>query len=416
MSLNFIHLSDLHLGKKIKSIKGDIDRYNEFYQTFEEIEYIIKQSKSKFVIISGDIFHNKLPSLEAEELFINFLINTYELVDYIFIISGNHDSDLKLKNLNTYNKVINKFSDKKIIIYTFSDLEDYFNNNSKLPYFKFKLKNTEILIILIPFIEYRLGLKFHQIFQIEKEYSYSKLHNILLSKILQDLDLNQNTIKILVMHIMLDIANLGNSESPLYTNDIYKVLINDISFDFHYIALGHIHKYQKIQNIYYSGSILPLDFGEDYKHGIILNTIENNLIKSEFIELKNHKKLITLELNENNENMNNLINQIENNKDSYIKIRISNALNSFDIQNLLNFDNVIRIEKYTKEQKKLISYDENSQQNQINTIDFSNILKIYEMYYKELKIDPNNKKPKNKEKLEIKLKKILNKLEEIINK
>jgi exonuclease SbcD len=413
MSLNFIHLSDLHLGKKIKSIKGDIDRYNEFYQTFEEIEYIIKQSKSKFVIISGDIFHNKLPSLEAEELFINFLINTYELVDYIFIISGNHDSDLKLKNLNAYNKLLNKFSAKKIIIYTFSDLEDYFNNNSKLPYFKFKLNNTEILIILIPFIEYRLGLKFHQIFQIEKEYSYSKLHNILLSKILQDLDLNQNTIKILVMHIMLDSANLGNSESPLYTNDIYKVLINDISFDFHYIALGHIHKYQKIQNIYYSGSILPLDFGEDYKHGIILNTIENNLIKSEFIELKNHKKLITLEINEN---MNNLINQIENNKDSYIKIRISDVLNSFDIQNLLNFDNVIKLEKYTKEEKKLISYDENSQQNQINTIDFSNILKIYEMYYKELKIDPNNKNPKNKEKLEIKLKKILNKLEEIINK
>jgi exonuclease SbcD len=413
MSLNFIHLSDLHLGKKIKSIKGDIDRYNEFYQTFEEIEYIIKQSKSKFVIISGDIFHNKLPSLEAEELFINFLINTYELVDYIFIISGNHDSDLKLKNLNAYNKVLNKYSDKKIIIYTFSDLEDYFNNNSKLPYFKFKLNNIEILIILIPFIEYRLGLKFHQIFQIEKEYSYSKLHNILLSKILQDLELNQNTIKILVMHIMLNIANLGNSESPLYTNDIYKVLINDISFDFHYIALGHIHKYQKIQNIYYSGSILPLDFGEDYKHGIILNTIENNLIKSEFIELKNHKKLITLELNEN---MNNLKKQIENNKDSYIKIRISNSLNSFDIQNLLNCDNVIKIEKYTKEEKKLISYDEKSEQNQINTIDFSNILKIYEMYYKELKIDPNNKNPKNKEKLEIKLKKILNKLEEIINK
>jgi exonuclease SbcD len=413
MSLNFIHLSDLHLGKKIKSIKGDIDRYNEFYQTFREIEYIIKQSKSKFVIISGDIFHNKLPSLEAEELFINFLINTYELVDYIFIISGNHDSDLKLKNLNTYNKVLNKYSDKKIIIYTFSDLEDYFNNNSKLPYFKFKLNNTEILIILIPFIEYRLGLKFHQIFQIEKEYSYSKLHNILLSKILQDLELNQNTIKILVMHIMLNIANLGNSESPLYTNDIYKVLINDISFDFHYIALGHIHKYQKIQNIYYSGSILPLDFGEDYKHGIILNTIENNLIKSEFIELKNHKKLITLELNEN---MNNLINQIENNKDSYIKIRISNALNSFDIQNLLNSDNVIKLEKFAKEENKLISYDEKSQQNQVNTIDFSNILKIYEMYYKELKIDPNNKNPKNKEKLELKLKKILNKLEEIINK
>lgn len=87
MSFNFIHLSDLHLGKKIKSLKGDIDRYDEFYNTFKEIEYIIKQSKCEFIIVSGDIFHNKLPSLEAEELFINFLINIYELVNYIFIIS-----------------------------------------------------------------------------------------------------------------------------------------------------------------------------------------------------------------------------------------------------------------------------------------------------------------------------------------
>ncbi len=409
MSFNFIHLSDLHLGKKIKSLKGDIDRYNEFCDTFQEIKYIIKESKSEFVIISGDIFHNKLPSLEAEELFINFLTDIYELVNYIFIIPGNHDSDLKLKNLNTYNKILNKFSNKKIIIYTFIDLEEYFNNNSNAPYFQFKINDNKILIILVPFIEYRLALKFQQIFQIEKEFSYSKLHNILLNKILQEENINKNTLKILVMHVMLDGVSLGKSESPLYTNDIYKVLINDITFDFNYIALGHIHKYQKINNIHYSGSILPLDFGEDYQHGIILNIVQNNLITSEFIELKNHKKLITLDL-KNSENINNLIKQIENNKNNYIKIKIHDNQESFDIEKLISFENVIKLEKFTKEDKNSKEYN---LENQMNTIDFSNVLQIYEMYYKELKIPKNEK---DLEKIKPKLKKILNKLEELINK
>ncbi|MGC8815964.1 MAG: metallophosphoesterase family protein, partial [bacterium] len=349
MYFSFVHLSDLHLGKKIKSIKGDIDRYNEFYNTLKEIEYIIKQNKCEFIIVSGDIFHSKLPSLEAEELFINFLSDVYKHVNYIFVISGNHDSDLKLKNLNTYNKLLNKLSNKKIIIYTFLDLEEYFNNNINKPYFEFEINNYKILMILIPFIEYRLGIKFHQIFNIEKEYSYSKLHNILISKVLEEVNIDKNTLKILVMHIMLDNVNLGTSESPLYTNDIYKILVNDIAFDFDYIALGHIHRYQKINNIHYSGSILPLDFGEDYKHGIILNILENNIVKSEFIELKNHKKLITLELKEN---INNLINEIENNKNNYIKIKIHNNINPFDIQNLLNFENVIKVEKFIKQDNK----------------------------------------------------------------
>ncbi|MCX7870755.1 MAG: exonuclease subunit SbcD [bacterium] len=411
MSFNFIHLSDLHLGKKIKSLKGDIDRYDEFYNTFKEIEYIIKQSKCEFIIVSGDIFHNKLPSLEAEELFINFLINIYELVNYIFIISGNHDSDLKLKNLNTYNKILNKFSNKKIIIYTFIDLEEYFNNNSNAPYFEFKINDNNVLIILVPFIEYRLGLKFHQIFDIEKEYSYSKLHSILLNKILQEKILNKNTLKILVMHVMLDEVNLGSSESPLCTNDIYKVLSNDIVFDFNYIALGHIHRYQKINNIHYSGSILPLDFGEDYPHGIILNKVDHNLITSEFIELKSHKRLITLDLKKT-ENINNLIKQIEDNKNSYIKIKIYDNSESIDIQKLINFENVIKIEKFIKEDKNL-SNQTYELENQINTLDFSNVLQVYEMYYKELKISKNEK---DLEKIKPKLKKILNKLEELINK
>lgn len=38
-----------------------------------------------------------------------------------------------------------------------------------------------------------------------------------------------------------------------------------------YIALGHLHKFQKINNAVYSGSIYPFDAGEiEHKKGVCL--------------------------------------------------------------------------------------------------------------------------------------------------
>ncbi|MGI6028013.1 MAG: exonuclease SbcCD subunit D [Candidatus Heteroscillospira sp.] len=86
--MKLMHLSDLHLGKRL----------NEF-SLLEDQTYILRQicdaaarEKPDAVIIAGDVYDKTVPPAEAVELFDSFLVYLSELGKPVFIISGNHDS------------------------------------------------------------------------------------------------------------------------------------------------------------------------------------------------------------------------------------------------------------------------------------------------------------------------------------
>ena len=86
--MKLIHLSDLHLGKRV----------NE-YSMLEDQEYILKkilgvidEEKPDAVIIAGDVYDKSVPSAEAVRLFDDFLVSLSGRKLKVFVISGNHDS------------------------------------------------------------------------------------------------------------------------------------------------------------------------------------------------------------------------------------------------------------------------------------------------------------------------------------
>ena len=86
--MKLIHLSDLHLGKRV----------NE-YSMLEDQEYILKKilniiddEKPDGVILAGDIYDKSVPSAEAVSLFDDFLYQLASRKLQAFVISGNHDS------------------------------------------------------------------------------------------------------------------------------------------------------------------------------------------------------------------------------------------------------------------------------------------------------------------------------------
>lgn len=90
--MKFIHLSDLHLGKRL----------NEF-SLLEDQKYIlikilnvIDGEKPDAVLIAGDVYDKSVPSAEAVELFDEFLVRLAERNLQVFVISGNHDSPERL--------------------------------------------------------------------------------------------------------------------------------------------------------------------------------------------------------------------------------------------------------------------------------------------------------------------------------
>lgn len=86
--MKLIHLSDLHLGKRV----------NE-YSMLEDQEYILKKiinviddENPEGVIIAGDVYDKSVPSAEAVQLFDDFLVQLAKRKLEVFVISGNHDS------------------------------------------------------------------------------------------------------------------------------------------------------------------------------------------------------------------------------------------------------------------------------------------------------------------------------------
>ena len=87
--MKFIHLADLHIGKRVNA-----------FPMLEDQRYILKQILTILreeqpdggVILAGDIYDKAIPSAEAVELFDEFLTRLAALKLRVFIIAGNHDS------------------------------------------------------------------------------------------------------------------------------------------------------------------------------------------------------------------------------------------------------------------------------------------------------------------------------------
>jgi len=355
--LKFVHVSDIHLGKKLKTIKGDLEL--DFYSPLKQIKEVIYEVRPNFVFICGDVFHYKNHSADVEEIFIEFLIKIYDYVDFIFIISGNHDNEKRLYNFSLFNKFLSK--GQKIFIYTGVDLMNDIKDEKLRP-FSF----GEVDIVFLPFLEYKLALNAFYNLDIPKEFAYSFVYSSIMRDFLQK---SRGKFKFLLGHMYVENSVLGNTEARNYINDSYYVRLGDIDESFVYVALGHVHKFQKIgaRNIYYSGSIIPLDFGENFDHGIIVGQVVNNFPKIEFIKL-NYKEFITIRESKN------IFDEIERNKDKFIKV-IYSSLDYEILEKIAKFDNVIKLQKEIIEEKK------NLEKSTDELIDPFDVVKMYQKYY-----------------------------------
>ena len=90
--MKFIHISDLHLGKRV----NDFSMLEDQKYIMIKIINVIDDEKPDGVIIAGDIYDKSIPSAEAVEMFDDFLVRLAERKLQVFIISGNHDSPERL--------------------------------------------------------------------------------------------------------------------------------------------------------------------------------------------------------------------------------------------------------------------------------------------------------------------------------
>jgi exonuclease sbcCD, D subunit len=257
--MKFLQIGDLHLGKKLYEFSlHDDQRF-----MLEQIISLLQSDKYDALLITGDIYEQAMPSQEAMSLFGSFLETIRSELPHIsvFIISGNHDSTMRLSYAREIFKTQNIF-----IQSTFDE--------SYEPII-FEAGNERCAFFLLPFLQ--------QSFFKAKKVSYGVTNQ---AEILSEVsDFLKTKIKCDMPNVLL--AHVYTAPS-VETDSQFRGTVEFVSpelFDFFdYVALGHIHSFLKVTDrMYYAGSPFAYSFDEvqnnKYKKfalAIELNCCEKN--------------------------------------------------------------------------------------------------------------------------------------------
>ena len=274
--MKLIHLSDLHIGKKVNGFSMIEDQKSILIK----ILGIIEEVKPDGVIIAGDIYDKGIPPAEAVTLFDDFLYKLSEKELKVFIISGNHDSAERLsfgsRIMSGNNIFISPVFKGKIAPVTCSD--DY----------------GDINFYLLPFIKpIDVRRRFGEM-GLDSSLSYSDAVRIAVDKM--EVDPAQRNV--IVTHQFVIGAEKSDSEEPCSVGGTDEVSA-DVFDIFDYTALGHIHGPQSIgkDTIRYCGTPLKYSFSEEHhqKSVTVVELKEKGNITVETIDLCPKREMRTIE-------------------------------------------------------------------------------------------------------------------------
>ena len=234
--MKFIHVSDLHLGKRLHETSLIEDQY----EILKQILNIIDDEKPDGIIIAGDVYDKSVPSAEAVALFDYFISELAKKRLQVFIISGNHDSAERIafgsKIMDAVGMHLSPVYNGEILPITLND------------------EHGEFKVYMLPFIKPSHVRRFYEDESIE---SYTDAVKVAIDK----MNIDTNMRNILITHQFVTGAKRSESEESVGGTDNVDASVFE---GFDYVALGHLHGAQYCSNekIRYSGTPLKYSFAE----------------------------------------------------------------------------------------------------------------------------------------------------------
>lgn len=239
--MRFVHLSDLHLGKRV----NDFSMIDDQRFILERILGIIDEEKPQAVLIAGDIYDKPLPPAEAVRLFDDFISRLAETDAEVFIISGNHDSAERLS-------FGSRIMDKQKIHFA-----GVYDGSTRC--FTLKDEYGKVNFYMLPFIK---PIHVRQAFIDDEKATEITTFTDAVDFAIEKMGVNTEERNVLMAHQFctgairsesedISVGGLDNVDSSVFRR-------------FDYTALGHLHGPQVIttEKIRYCGSPLKYSFSE----------------------------------------------------------------------------------------------------------------------------------------------------------
>ena len=248
--MKFLHISDLHLGKQM----NDLSLLQDQKVVVAQITSIADEQKVDAVLIAGDVYQRSTPQAEAMALFDSFVSGLVALDKKVFVISGNHDSALRVsyfsslvRNSGVY---ITEAFDGSLQSVTLED------------------ENGPLVLWMLPFLR---PAQVRRALPGEKIVTYQDA----VAAVLRNTVIDKAKRNVLICHQFITGSEISGSEEMAVggLDNIDASLFDD----FDYVALGHIHRPQRVgrDTLRYAGSPLKYSFSEhNHKKSVCLVTMK----------------------------------------------------------------------------------------------------------------------------------------------
>ena len=256
--MRVLHFSDLHIGVenygRLDPATGLSTRMGDFLAAFDELVDFAIANQVDLVLFAGDAYKSREPNQTQQREFAKRIARLAGEDIQVFLLVGNHDLPHALVRATA----VEIFDTLSIRNVTVAD---------KAGTYRIETRSGPVQIVALPWPRRSLLLAREKTKNLTFEEMNEEIQRILTERLLREAEaLDKSVPSLLAAHVSISEATLGSERSMMVGSDHVLLLSNVALPAFDYVALGHVHRTQVLNEappVVYSGSLQRVDFSEE---------------------------------------------------------------------------------------------------------------------------------------------------------
>jgi exonuclease SbcD len=285
--VKLLHTSDWHVGKTIGIDRRS--RMDEFAAALAEVVGIATQEKVDAVLVSGDLYEQRIANNDADALVFETFIKLHEAGIPVVAIPGNHDGAARFAALGPLLA--------KIGVNLVSEVRP--PDQGSLVEIPSRDGAEAALIACVPFVPERRFGDAAALFERSESWHESYMDGMAKLLTAMSAAFRPDHVNVLMAHLFTEGALLGGGEREITIGPAYAIPPSRLPANASYVALGHVHLPQAVKGApgatRYAGSLLQLDFGETTTKSVyVVEAKADRPARVDAVKLTAGRRLVTV--------------------------------------------------------------------------------------------------------------------------
>jgi DNA repair protein SbcD/Mre11 len=250
--MRFLHTGDWHVGKPIRGRS----RMDEFERALEQVVEIAVDQQVDAVLHAGDLYEHRSAAPDADRLVFETLLRLHDRGIPVVAIPGNHDSAARLEAFAGLLRAVRVDVAARVLPPDRGGIVEVGSRDGL----------ETLRVACVPFVPERRFGSAVELFDSTEAWFQSYADGMGNLMDAMSAGFRDDAVNVVLAHLFATGAKLGGGEREATIGLDYAVPAGRLPANASYVALGHIHRPQRVPGARaqarYAGSLIQLDFGE----------------------------------------------------------------------------------------------------------------------------------------------------------